>query len=206
MLFRSWLCIALLRERDHIAIPGNHDWGVLGLLDLATFNDRARIANEWNRAQLTSESRAYLESLPQVIVCDGVTLAHGSPRAPIWEYLFDGMVAKASLAHFDTALCLVGHTHVPVVFRDVPGQRACDASEPEPNAGEQACAAAHCIINPGSVGQPRDRDPRAAYLLLDTATLRYEHRRVPYDVRATQDKMRAAGLPAMLADRLEAGW
>ncbi|MHB1293525.1 MAG: metallophosphoesterase family protein [Anaerolineae bacterium] len=198
-------CISLLCQHDHLAIAGNHDWAVLGKLDLAEFNADARKANLWTREQLTPDSLAYLQALPETCVAGTFTLAHGSPRHPIWEYLIYAHVAKANFAYFQTPVCLVGHTHVPVIFRDLPDSAQCEVLQPGESTplplGEQ-----RHIINPGGVGQPRDGDPRAAYMILDTEAGTYEHRRVAYDMQTTQAKMREAQLPPRLVTRLEYGW
>ena len=197
-------CIARLQAFEHVAVPGNHDYGVLGRLDLSEFNPEAREANLWSRDQLSAASRAYLEGLPEMVVCEDVTLVHGSPRHPIWEYLFYPFEATASFEHFETSLCLVGHTHVPRLFVRGDPEYPCQVvAIPEEKAVQLE---QRCIINPGSVGQPRDRDPRAAYVLLDTETRVFQHRRVVYDVAATQALMRKNGLPPRQALRLEAGW
>lgn len=198
-------CIARLEEYAHLAIAGNHDWGVLGKLDLENFNADARRANLWTRDQLSAASRAYLEAVPETRVQEGVTCAHGSPRHPIWEYLIYAGVAKQNLAFFDTGLCLVGHTHVPVIFREEPENGLCQALAPEENR-PFPIDGHRLIVNPGSVGQPRDGDSRAAYLVLDTELRTFEHRRVAYDIAATQKKMRAAGLPPRSITRLDLGW
>jgi len=198
-------CIECLAAREHVAIAGNHDWAVLGKVDLAEFNGDARQANLWTQEQLTPSSLAYLEALPEMRVRDGFTLAHGSPRAPIWEYLIYSNVAKASFAHLTTPICLVGHTHLPVIFRDVPGTPQCQAVHP-PEDTPLILDDEHYIINPGSVGQPRDGDARAAYAVLDTETHTIIYRRVAYDIAETQQKMRAVGLPRRNIERLSVGW
>jgi diadenosine tetraphosphatase ApaH/serine/threonine PP2A family protein phosphatase len=198
-------CIAFLQDYDHVAIPGNHDWGVLGKLDLSDFNRDAREANLWTRRQLTQSSQEYLQSLPETAVEGDYALAHGSPRHPIWEYLIYTSVAKTNFAHFETQFCLVGHTHVPVLFRDQPDQSRCETIQPR-EAEPASLDDGRYIVNPGSVGQPRDGDPRAAYALLDTEANTIEHRRVEYDISATQDKMKAADLPFRNIARLEVGW
>ncbi len=197
-------CIARIEEFEHLAIPGNHDWGVLGRLDLDDFNPEAREANLWNREQLAPASKHYLEKLSETRVEEQCTLAHGSPRHPIWEYVIQLPAAKANFAFFETTTCLVGHTHLPVIFRLMPGGE-CQAIVP-PEQPVQLSRDERYIINPGSVGQPRDGDPRAAYMLLDTEELTIEHRRVAYDVEQVQRKIRAMGLPPRLASRLEYGW
>ncbi len=202
-------CIERLCEFKHVAIPGNHDWGVLGLLDLSEFNHDARSANLWTREQLTDQNRAYLEGLPETSVQGDYTLAHGSPRHPIWEYLFYANTAKASFDHFDTLACLVGHTHVPVIFQLPEGGDECGVlpvGEGPLALRDATLRNARYIINPGGVGQPRDGDPRAAFALLDTETSLFEHRRVEYDIAATQERMRALGLPPRLSARLSFGW
>ena len=198
-------CIERIKDLNHVAIPGNHDWGVLGKLDLEDFNEDARRANLWTREQLCPGARSYLQALEQTAVVGDYTLAHGSPRHPIWEYIFYPSSAETSLRYFDTPICLVGHTHVPAIFRD-PGEGAAVQVISPPISRPVRLDEARYIINPGSVGQPRDADPRAAYLLLDTEENMLEHRRVSYDVSATQRKMRALGMSPRLAARLEFGW
>ena len=187
-------------------VAGNHDWGALGKLDLSDFNDEARFAAEWTADQLSPANRAWLDGLPERIEADGFTLVHGSPRHPIWEYILNSGVAQANMAYFETLTCLVGHTHVPVVFWE-PGLRHTVAPATLPEAGEPfSYRAVRSIVNPGAVGQPRDGDPRASYMLLDTDAGTFELQRVPYDIEETQRQMRAAGLPERLAARLSYGW
>ncbi len=198
-------CISRLNEFDHLGIAGNHDWGSLGKIDLSTFNADARRANLWTREQLTAGSLEYLEELPETLSRGDFFFAHGSPRRPIWEYVFDDGVAKANFSHFDVPVCFVGHTHVPVRFRDVSDRFHCERLPIK----EGECfflEDGRYIVNPGSVGQPRDRDPRAAYMLLEKESKRCEPRRVAYDVAATQEKMREAGLPPRNIERLRVGW
>jgi diadenosine tetraphosphatase ApaH/serine/threonine PP2A family protein phosphatase len=198
-------CLGLIRSFEHVSIPGNHDWGVLGKLDLADFNTDARHANLWTRDQISPDSRRYLEQLPETRVLQDVTLAHGSPRYPIWEYLLYPSTATLNMTHFDTAVCLVGHTHVPIRFSVQD-----EASEVQANAlmeGDRfVLAGGKHILNPGSVGQPRDGDPRASYMLVDTEAMSFELRRVAYAISRTQARMREFGLPGRLASRLELGW
>jgi predicted phosphodiesterase len=198
-------CIARLSEQKHIAIAGNHDWAVLAKLDLNDFNPAAREANLWTRSRLMPESRAYLEALPEVLVEGDFTLAHGSPRHPVWEYLMDPRIASLSFDHFATSVCLVGHTHAPVAFRADPDGAGCQADLLLEGTLDHL-GPGRCIINPGSVGQPRDLDPRAAYMLLDTEAMTFEHHRVRYDIAETQRLMRVEKLPMRLVARLEIGW
>jgi len=198
-------CIAALCAYDHRYIAGNHDWGVVGKISLDDFNGDARKANLWNRDQLAPKALAYLEAAPETIVEEEVTLAHGSPRYPIWEYLIYASIAKVSFNFFETQLCLVGHTHVPILFELSPDGGDCQASRLR--VGEPfTLGQGRYIVNPGSVGQPRDGDPRAAYMVIDTDTMTLEHRRVAYDIEATQQLMRKAGLPRRNIARLDLGW
>lgn len=198
-------CVARLSEYEHLAIVGNHDWAALAKLDLGVFTSDARQSILWTREQLTPKSRAYLEALPKNIVQGDFTLAHGSPRHPIWEYLISASAAKANFSYYETSICLVGHTHVPALFRHLPDSGQCQVLRLParmPIGLDDKCY----IINPGAVGQPRDGDPRAAYLLLDTESRTIECRRVGYDVAEAQRKMRAIDLPARNSVRLVFGW
>jgi predicted phosphodiesterase len=115
-------CITLLREFDHLSLSGNHDWAVLGKLNISEFNEDARAVVLWTRSVLEPESRNYLESLPPKRVVDEFTLAHASPRQPVWEYILDYDTAAANFAHFDTPCCLVGHSHIPLhIIEQKPG-------------------------------------------------------------------------------------
>ncbi len=200
-------CVEKLRSLPHLCIAGNHDWATLGKLDLREFNLDAREANLWNRKQLTPDNLAYLEALPEVLVREPFTLVHGSPRRPIWEYIVYTATAQANFYYFDTPFCLVGHTHTPVIFRltDKKGREGCDTL-PLPVNGPLSLGPERLIINPGSVGQPRDGNPQASYAILDTETLVLEFRRVPYPVEKTQAKMIEYDLPLRLAVRLGYGW
>ncbi|HOG46121.1 MAG TPA: metallophosphoesterase family protein [Anaerolineae bacterium] len=188
-----------------VCVAGNHDWGALGKLDLATFNADARAAAEWTGRTLSAANRAWLDGLPERVRLEGFTLVHGSPRYPIWEYVLNPAIARENMAHFDTLTCLVGHTHVPAIFQE-PTRR-----EPRPPAIELSLGEpfryrnARAIINPGGVGQPRDGDPRASFILLDPDAGTLEYRRVPYPIEETQALMREAGLPPRLAARLSYG-
>ena len=198
-------CIARLCAYDHLAVAGNHDWGVLGRLDLSRFNDVARQANLWSREKLTASSNLYL-SLLEILQIEGpCTIAHGSPRSPIWEYILHESVALANYDHFETPICLVGHSHVPMILRRVDSGDL-EILQADPEQGEIDLSIGRHIINPGSVGQPRDGDPRAAYALLDTDAMTVSFHRVAYDVERVQARMREAGLPGALIARIEMGW
>jgi diadenosine tetraphosphatase ApaH/serine/threonine PP2A family protein phosphatase len=200
-------CVELLRSFPHLCIAGNHDWATLGKLDLRDFNPDAREANLWNRQQLSAENLAYLEALPEVVVEGQFTLTHGSPRHPIWEYIIYASTAQVSFEYFETPFCFVGHTHAPMVFRlhDIDGTERCEAISPSLESPIDL-GAERLIINPGSVGQPRDGDPRASYLLLDSKALTIEYHRVEYPVQNTQARMMEHDLPLRLVLRLGYGW
>lgn len=176
---------ALLRERGAVLVAGNHDRAVATGAGLELFNPAARAAAELHRSWLGRSELDALAALPLLLgPAPGYVICHGSPRDPLWEYVFDRPTAAAAMASTPAARCCVGHTHLPAAFRLGDGR---------------------VMVNPGSVGQPRDEDPRAAYALLDVAASGVEFRRVAYDVAKTQRRMRARGLPEMLADRLAYG-
>ena len=200
-------CIEQLRELEPECVVGNHDWAAVNRVNLEDFNPDAQAAVMWTQAQLTPQNRSYLQELPISLVKGSFTLVHGSPREPIWEYILYPPVARLNFAHFSTSYCLVGHTHIPMIFRFInrDGEATCMAERPvegKPYPLDEG----RLIINPGSVGQPRDGDARAAYAILDTDTLTLEHRRVSYDIAKTQRLMEEAGLPHRLIARLSYGW
>ncbi len=195
-------CLELLRQYKHVCVAGNHDWGAIGKADIANFNPDAAAACRWTAQQLSPEDKQYLESLPLVIEKDGFTLVHGSPREPIWEYLISTSIASVNFPFFQSPYCLVGHSHVPLVFKDEGG--ACAFSRLLPNVGLML-GKNRLIINPGGVGQPRDGDSRASYAIYDGETKLVRLYRLPYDIEATQDKMVQQGLPIRLAVRLKHG-
>ena len=196
-------CIELLRQRIHICIAGNHDWAAIGKLSLSEFNPDAATACHWTTEQLSPEDVAYLEGLPAVIEKNGFTLVHGSPREPIWEYLLSVSSAKENFAYFRSPYCLVGHSHVPSIFRQT-GTGDCSFSPFSPGVG-LLLGKSRLIINPGGVGQPRDGDPRASYAIFDSETRMVRLYRIPYDIRATQIRMMKHNLPVRLVYRLGSG-
>ncbi len=200
-------CVNLLKSLPHLCIAGNHDWATLGKLDLRDFNPDAREANLWNRKQLTPANLAYLDALPETRVEGQFTLIHGSPRHPIWEYIIYASTAQVNFEYFDTPYCFVGHTHTPAIFclQNEGGAKTCEPIPPP--VGELiSLGPERLILNPGSVGQPRDGDPRASYLLLDTEALTIEYRRVEYPFEKTQAKMLEHDMPLRLVLRLGYGW
>ena len=195
-------CVDLLRSFTHNAVAGNHDLAAVGKISTERFNPYAAAANHWTATQLSREQADYIGSLPLTLEIDEFTLAHGSPRDPVWEYLTSVESAIACFTRIDTYWCLVGHSHLP--FLCIPrADGAAFMSFPE---GRRVQIDDNpLIVNPGSVGQPRDGDPRSSYVVYDDSTRTMTHRRVAYDIAATQRKMRERGLPDYLIDRLAVG-
>lgn len=189
-------------------VAGNHDWAAIGKLGLEEFNTDARLATLWTQKVLNPNSADYLSNLPEKIVLeDKLTVVHGSPRYPIWEYVLTSMVALENFQYFDTPWCLVGHSHIPMIFalwEENP--RTCALLPLNEDQTFLLEPGFRYIINPGSVGQPRDGDPRASYALLDLDKGVLQLKRVFYPVNKTQDKMEEAGLPPRLIARLSFGW
>ena len=193
-------CCALVAERADVCLIGNHDLAALGRLDLEIFSPDAALTAEWTAGELEPERRAFLEGLEPKGEREGVGLFHASPRDPVWEYVLSPGIAYAGLAATPQDIVLVGHSHVALAFR-LSTTTLATAAE----GTEVELAGDRWLLNPGSVGQPRDGDPRAAWLLLDLDSRRATFRRVAYDVAATQAEMRELELPEALAARLEHG-
>ncbi len=199
-------CIQRLRSLPFVAVAGNHDWAVASRLDLDEFNLDAQVAVAWTHERLSPEERDFLAQLPESITIAPFTLVHGSPRHPVWEYILQPSVARANFAHFDTPFCLVGHTHVPMIFALVENGSRCYAYSPRSNGPLALTDAPRMILNPGSVGQPRDGIPLAAYAILDTDAMTITFHRQPYPIEQTQRKMDEYKLPHRLSARLTFGW
>ncbi len=199
-------CIQRLRDLPKLTcMMGNHDFAAIGSQPLETFNGDARKALLWQREILTEESLAFLQNLAQTpLVKNEVTLAHGSPRDSVWEYIMNTLVARLNLSSFQTPWCFVGHSHFQAVF-----QYHADKDEVTiemPKAGDRYVMSDRAILNPGSVGQPRDRDPRAAYAYYYPRKHVWEPHRVEYDIKSVQKRILQAGLPPRHAERLAEGW
>lgn len=198
-------CIAAMMQYASVAISGNHDLACLGKIDLNDFNPDARKANIWNGKQLTAAHRAWLEGLPPLQQIDHqFTVVHASPREPVWEYLLTPTQALANFPLFDTQVCLIGHSHVQMGFRLSPDGR-CERFIPNNGEVLRLRDSDRYFLNPGSVGQPRDQDPRAAYMILDTFVGTVCFQRVEYDIAQTQQQMHLADLPTALIRRLDLG-
>jgi diadenosine tetraphosphatase ApaH/serine/threonine PP2A family protein phosphatase len=195
-------CCAAIGERADVCLAGNHDLAVRGTIDLEEFHGEAGLAATWTREVLEPEWKELLDGLEPEGSAHGVALYHGSARDPIWEYVLSDEGALATLELADAPLVLVGHSHVALQVVQSGDELAGGVA---PDGKELELDGVRGLLNPGSVGQPRDGDPRAAYLLLDLAAQRATFPRVEYDVETTQREMRNAGLPEMLAARLQLG-
>ncbi len=195
-------CLARIQDEASLVVAGNHDLAAIGSISTHEFNPYAAAAAEWTAEELSESSRSYLEGLPATREQEPFTVVHGSPRDPVWEYLLTVEAAQANLDHYTTPGCMVGHSHLQFLLRmsaEVPAPAPTPLNEPMDIGPDRF------YINPGSVGQPRDGDPRAAYAILDWGGGTIEFRRVEYEVSATQKRMAEAGLPAPLIDRLSWG-
>jgi predicted phosphodiesterase len=196
-------CVELARRHAAICLAGNHDLGVLGVLPLEQFSRGAALAAEWTQRTITEHTRGYLDSLEPSLEDEQVGLYHASPRDPVWEYVLSPLQADLCLDVQSHRVCLIGHSHVALSFCRPPeasatGQTRVDEEELQLQNGEW-------LINPGSVGQPRDGDPRAAWLELDLDNWFAVYRRTEYDIAGAAAAIRAARLPDSLAERLEYG-
>ena len=196
-------CLDIVQQLNPLCVAGNHDLAAIGRIDRGYFNPDAAVSNRWTAAQLTPADIAYLGALPMTLEKSGFTLVHGSPADPVWEYLFSASIAARNFALFPSRYCLVGHTHEPAIFRQEKNKGVVSAGF-KPGIG-LVLGETRTIINPGAGGQPRDGDPRASYDIYDSEGRVMRLYRVPYDVRATQDRMMQAGLPLGLVTRLEVG-
>ena len=193
-----------MRERAAVCLAGNHDLGVLGEVDLAEFAPDAVASAVWTRGTLTTESRVFLETLRPSGRVAGAELFHASPHDPVWEYVLAIDAVEAAFELTEERLVLVGHSHVALAVALAGGELGGGAA-PQGTEVDLGADAARLLLNPGSVGQPRDGDPRAAWLLLDFTSGRGEFRRVAYAVERTQAEIRERGLPDALAERLARG-
>lgn len=196
-------CVALAREHVAVCLAGNHDLAVTGELPLNEFSTGARIAAEWTREVIAPENLEFLRTLVPSGEESEVGLFHASPRDPVWEYVLSDLLAELCLDAQSRRICLIGHSHVALSF---------ERQEGEPASGELRRAGAHVdvsagewLLNPGSVGQPRDDDPRASWMLLDLDAMTADYHRTDYDIAGAAAAIRAARLPESLAERLEHG-
>ena len=196
-------CCESVRTRSAVCLAGNHDLGVLGEVDLADFAPDAVASAEWTRGVLTAGSRDFLEPLRPSGRGDRVELFHASPRDPVWDYVLTADAVEASFELTEEPLVLVGHSHVPLAIVHLDGEFG-GGHAPE-GTDVDLGTEARLLLNPGSVGQPRDGDPRASWLLLDFGAGRARFRRASYPFERTQEEIRERGLPDALAERLARG-
>jgi diadenosine tetraphosphatase ApaH/serine/threonine PP2A family protein phosphatase len=196
-------CVALADAHCTVCLAGNHDLAVVDVLSLEEFSRGAALAARWTRDVIRPETREYLLSLSPQGSADGVGLFHASPRDPIWEYVLSGLTAELCFDATDFRVSLIGHSHVALSFHRPEGEPASGSTRRE--GTELDVGAGEWLINPGSTGQPRDGDPRAAWLSLDTAEQRATYRRAEYDIAGAMAAIRAARLPDSLAERLQYG-
>jgi predicted phosphodiesterase len=196
-------CVELVREHATICLAGNHDLAVTGELPLDEFSRGASLAARWTQEVIKAENLAYLERLEPQLIERRVGLYHASPRDPVWEYVLSALLAELCLDAQDRRVCLIGHSHVALSF---------SRTQEEPATGEARRAGTELdvregewLLNPGSVGQPRDGDPRAGWMVLDLQRWRASYRRTEYDIAGAAAAIRAAGLPDSLAERLQYG-
>jgi len=199
-------CAQLIRQRCAVCLAGNHDLAVLGDLDIATFSETAAAAVEWTRENVSAATLEFLRRLEPAAARADVGLFHASPSDPIWEYVLSVDQAEAGLDAQEQRIGLIGHSHIALFFTRPDGARRGDAQGAQ--AGDDAVLgleSGEWLLNPGSVGQPRDSDPRAAWLELDTEQWTARYHRVFYDLDTAAETILAAGLPSQLAERLAAG-
>ncbi len=194
-------CIDLLAERCKILLAGNHDWGVLGLTDISYFNEYARYAIEWTKGVLTEKNTKIIKSFPvkKESKDDNILFVHATPKDPEeWHYLLTLWDAEINFNYFDNNFCFIGHSHQPFIIERFPsGELVTYKEEARIKKGDRY------IINAGSVGQPRDGDPRACYAIINDEKV--EIVRISYDIGSVQKKMREERLPSFLIDRLTVG-
>ena len=194
-------CVEILMKRCKVFLAGNHDWGVLGQTDITYFNEHARTAIEWTKGVLTKKNLKNLKSflLQKELEKEDMLLVHSTPKEPEgWHYLLTLWDAEINFHYFSNKYCFIGHTHYPFIIERLPSGDLVTYKE-KASKGEME----RYIMNVGSVGQPRDGDPRASYAIVDDEKL--EIVRVPYDVESVQKKMSKAGLPSLLIERLATG-
>lgn len=199
-------CVERLRSFDLVCLAGNHDLAVIDKQSLDDFSPDARDAAFWTRDHLAAPHCRWLETLPGMVVIaeHGITLVHASPRDPVWEYISSALIAERCFESISTPVCFYGHTHVPAIFRK-PTYEVGIVSERLTVNTPVPLTLDRVFVNPGSVGQPRDEDVRAAYAIVDLEAMTLTYHRVQYDISATQRLMQLARLPDRLRRRLRFG-
>ncbi|MCC6147160.1 MAG: metallophosphoesterase family protein [Anaerolineaceae bacterium] len=197
-------CIDLIRSTPRLTcLMGNHDAAAIGWIDTLFFNREARLSSQWVQSRISEDNILFLKSLPERVIAENVTLVHGSPRNPVWEYLLDIQTAAINFPYFQTPLCFVGHTHVPILYMAEEKQKE---TMRKIKSEEVISLTTKMIINPGSVGQPRDRDKRAAYAIYNPEHKTWKSYRIEYDIGSVQARILSENLPLRQAHRLAEGW
>jgi predicted phosphodiesterase len=196
-------CVELARRHAAVCLAGNHDMAVVGELSLEEFSRGASLAAQWTREVIAPDNLSFLASLEPKGRDGEVGLYHASPRDPVWEYVLSALLAELCLDAQPDRVCLIGHSHVALSFERHEGTLA--TGEPRREGAELDISSGEWLLNPGSVGQPRDGDPRAGWLLLDLDERRASFKRTAYDIAGAAASIRAARLPDSLAERLEYG-
>jgi predicted phosphodiesterase len=196
-------CVELAREHVAVCLAGNHDMAVTGELSLGEFSRGASVAAQWTREVIDPENLAYLQTLRPQGEEASIGLFHASPRDPVWEYVLSSLLAELCLDEQQQRICLIGHSHVALSF--VRHDTELATGEPRRDGAQLDLGAGEWLINPGSVGQPRDGDRRAAWLLLDLDAMSASYHRADYDIAGAAAAIRAARLPDSLAERLGYG-
>ena len=196
-------CVELARESCDLCLVGNHDLVVLGKLDIDSFSWNAATAARWTQQNIGQEALDFMDGLEPADTDHELGLFHASPRDPVWEYVLSTLQADACMDAMETRVGAIGHSHVALAFRR-PGDGRVVGSQ-TPGGTEADLSEGTWLINPGGVGQPRDGDPRAAWLLLDLGSWTAQWRRVEYPIEEAAQAIERAGLPQALADRLYRG-
>ena len=191
-------CVNLVRKHCNVSIMGNHDYAAIGLANIEYFNEYAKLSTFWTQEKLSDKSKEYLRSLPFTHEQDQLLFVHSSPKNPSsWDYVLSGEEANKQFKHFDSNICFIGHSHVPIIFSESTYFRKTDFLFTN---GEKF------IVNIGSLGQPRDGDPRSCFVVYDEDKNKIEYVRLDYDIQKTYNKITKAGLPLFLAERLLKGF
>lgn len=191
-------CVNLVRENCQVVLMGNHDYAAIGLANIQYFNEYAKISTYWTREQLSKENLEYLKTLPFSFENENLNLVHASPKNPSnWEYVLSVTDAQRQLKAFKQDACFIGHSHVPIIFSKSDYYRQSDFAFRTKQK---------YLVNVGSVGQPRDGDPRCCFVLFDEEKKHVEYVRLDYDIQKTYNKITEAGLPLFLAERLLKGY
>jgi predicted phosphodiesterase len=197
-------CSELVQKKCPITLLGNHDAAAVELLSTQHFNIHAKIAIEWTSQNLKSETRAFLSALPLKRSKMAMTLVHATPYEPnMWYYITSLEEAAFNFQFFETQLCLVGHTHIPIIIV-LDNEKELYVYQ-DTHVKLNDIQGSRLLINVGSVGQPRDRNPKSCYGILDTDTAEFFYRRIEYNIEKTQSKMKKIRMPEFLISRLEDG-